>query len=106
MCQYDYCFWILPDSIITTSQIIALDSWNWDLGIVPGSNGTFKPVTSAPITRYKVDIIQPGYNMYKPDFKSLTNITAVSSGWYKVTGVNTGTSTKYANFFTNYNFKF
>lgn len=88
---------------IGTSQVIALDGWNWDLSITPGSNGSFKPVTANPITRYKVDIVQPGYNMYNSDFRSMSNIVAVSDGWYKVTGQNTGSSTSYANFFTKFN---
>lgn len=96
---------IEPDkATINTTQVIALDGWGWDLSITPGGNGSFKPVTTAPITRHKVDIIQPGYNMYNTSFNSLSSsITAVSGGWYKLNINNTGTGVTYSNFFTKYN---
>lgn len=96
---------IEPDkAAINTTQIIALNGWGWDLSIVPGNNGSFKPVTTAPITRYKVDVIQPGYNMYNASFNNLSpSITAVSDGWYKLNINNTGNGVTFSNFFTKYN---
>lgn len=92
-------------SEITTSEIIALDNWGWDLGIKPGDNGSYVPVKTAPITRMKVDLIQFPTNLYNSDFRMFDNnfISSISDGWYKIQATNSGTNIDYIDFWSNQN---
>ena len=93
-------------STITTSEVIALNPWKYSLTIAPGDNGSYKPVSTDPITRYKIDVIQRPKNLYNPSFRLFSSnfITSIGSGWYKLSADRTSqTKTSFANFFTNWN---
>ena len=95
------------ESTITTSNIIALSGWKWNLNIVPGDNGTYAPVTTAPITRVKADVILPPTNLYNKDFRTFDSqyITEEADGWYKVLCDRTSATDKdYIDFWADYNY--
>lgn len=92
-------------SEITTSELIALDAWGWDLSIKPGNNGSYAPVTTAPITRAKVDVVKLPTNLYNGTFSTFDSqyITKNADGWYHVSANNTGSAINYIDFWSSRN---
>ena len=93
-------------SEIKTSEIIGLTPWDYTLTIKPGNNGSYKPVTTSPITRYKIDIVQLPKNLYNPSFSTFDSgyITDIGSGWYRLSADRTGASgIDYVDWWTKWN---
>lgn len=93
-------------STITTSEIVALADWDYSLSIVPGNNGSYEPVTTAPVARYKIDVVQLPKNLYNPSFAVFDSnyITDAGGGWYHLAADRTSaTGVDYADFWTNWN---